>query len=419
MEPEHAVTDTAAASTVEPFDPFAPGFAADPYPSYARYRRLDPVHSGRPAAPGAPSSWYLFRHDDVTAALRDERFVREAATALPELARPPLPDPYRPFWEMASKWILFRDPPDHTRLRGLVSKAFTPRVVQALAPRIEGIAEDLLDQVAPHGALDLIADYAFPLPVIVIAELLGVPHQDRMRFKAWGAAMGAAIDLRTSPEVYGRASEATLEVTGYLRGIVAARRVEPRDDLVSALIAAETDGGSLDEDELIAMCVLLLVAGHETTVHLIGNGILALLRHPDQLERMRTHPGVTEAAVEELLRFDTPVQATFRFVSGDVELRGRTIRRGQQVGLMLASANRDPEQFTDPERLDVMRSAGRHASFGMGIHYCLGAPLARLEARLAFETLLRRLPDLRLQDEPLRWRESIALRGLERLPLRC
>jgi pimeloyl-[acyl-carrier protein] synthase len=319
---------------------------------------------------------------------------------------------------MASKWILFRDPPDHTRLRALVSAAFTPRIVQALAPRIADIAEGLLDEVEPTGSFDLIRDYAFPLPVIVIAELLGIPPQDRMRFRDWSIALGAAIDLRTSPDVYVAASEATGEVTAYLREIVAERRAEPREDLVSALIAAESEGGPLDEEELIAMCVLLLVAGHETTVNLIGNGVLALLRHPEQLELLRSRPDLYDGAVEELLRFDSSVQFTFRYAREDIELRGRSISRGEQVGLVLGSANRDPERFSDPDRLDVTRASLHHLAFGMGIHFCLGAPLARLEARLALETLFRRLPGLRLVEEPLRWRPGIGFRGLEALPLR-
>jgi cytochrome P450 len=376
------------------------------------------VHFGRPASPGPAGTWFLFRHDDVAAALRDARFVRELRTALPDRPRPELPDPYRPFWEMASKWILFRDPPDHTRLRALVATAFTPRIVQALAPRIADVAEVLLDEVEPTGTCDLIRDYAFPLPVIVIAELLGVPGQDRIRFRDWSVALAAAIDLRTSPDVYGRASDATRELTAYLRDIVAERRAEPRDDLVSALITAESESGSLDEEELIAMCILLLVAGHETTVNLIGNGVLALLRHPEQLELLRSRPDLVDNAVEELLRFDSSVQFTFRFAREDIELRGRTIPRGDQVGLILGSANRDPEQFPEPDRLDVTRTPLRHLAFGMGIHFCLGAPLARLEARLALETILRRLPGLRLVEEPLRWREGIGFRGLDALSLR-
>lgn len=407
-----------AAAVTEPFDPFIPGFTADPYPYYQRYRSTDPVHFGRAAAPGAEGTWFLFRHDDVAAALRDARFVREVRTALPDLPRPELPDPYRPFWQMASKWILFRDPPDHTRLRALVTKAFTPRIVQALAPRIADIAEQLLDEVQPTGSIDLIGDYAYPLPVIVIAELLGVPHQDRIRFRDWSVALAAAIDLRTSPDVYGRASEATREMTALLRGIVAERRVEPRDDLVSALITAESEDGALDEEELIAMCILLLVAGHETTVNLIGNGVLALLEHPEQLELLRSRPDLYDQAVEELLRFDSSVQFTFRFAREAIELRGRTIPRGHQVGLVIGSANRDPEHFPEPDRLDVTRAPLRHLAFGMGIHFCLGAPLARLEARLALETLLRRLPGLRLADEPRRWRSGIGFRGLEALALR-
>jgi cytochrome P450 len=273
--------------------------------------------------------------------------------------------------------MLLRDPPVHTRLRSLVTKAFTPRAVRALAPQIEAAAAELLDLATARGrSMDLIADFAFPLPVTVIAHVLGVRPEDRGRFREWSMALATAIDLDDGldPDIRSRADRATRELGDYLRGIVAERRRAPRDDLISALLAAEEEGTRLSEEELIATLILLLVAGHETTVNLIGNGTLALLRHPHELTRLREAPDLVPGAVEELLRFDSPVQMTFRVVFEQIELDDKTIHPGDWVCFVLGSANRDPANYPDPDRLDVARTPGRTAAFGMGIHYCLGAP---------------------------------------------
>ncbi len=406
-------------SSIEPFDPFRPDFRADPYPVYRRYREQAPVNWGIAAIPGFPGCWYFFRYRDVEAGLKDPRFGRELRRLVPPEALPPVPEAHRPFVQAVGNFMLFRDPPTHTRLRSLVSRAFTPRMVERRRPRIAAIADELLDAVEPRGAMDLIADYAFPLPVMVIAELLGVRPEDHDRFRAWSMAVAAAIDVRATADVYAVASEATVGLMDYLRDVVAERRQRPEDDLISGLVAIQQEGGDdrLTDDELLATCGLLLVAGHETTVNLIGNGLLALLRHPEQWERLSREPAGVTNAVEELLRYDSPVQMTFRFAFEDVALDGQAIKRGDQVCFVLGAANRDPEQFPDPERLDIGRRVSWPSSFGFGIHYCLGAPLARLEGQLALEAVLRRMPGLRLATDTTDWRDNIALRGLQRLPV--
>jgi cytochrome P450 len=316
--------------------------------------------------------------------------------------------------------MLDRDPPDHTRLRGLASKAFTPRVVEALRPRIQQIVDDLLAGVEPRGGMDLIEEFAYPLPVIVICEMLGVPVEDHERFKGWSLDLARGLDsvlLGPDSEVARRSGAAREALTEYFRGLIGTRRVSPRADLLSALIAAEEAGDRLTEHELLATCILLLVAGHETTVNLIGNGTLALLRHPDQLRRLRENPGLIAGAVEELLRYDGPVQRTARTPTADVVIGGRTIGKGEIVMPFLGAADRDPAQFPDPDRLDIARSDNRHVAFGWGIHFCLGAPLARVEGQIAIGTLVHRLPKLALATDTPEYRPSLTLRGLHALPL--
>ena len=413
------MTEVQTTPAVTPFDPLAPTFHADPYPVYRQYRELDPVNWGEPLYPETEAGcWYLFRYADVVDALRDVRFGREGHRLLPPDAPPPPPP--GAFRQLAGGFMLFRDPPVHTRLRGLVNKAFTPRAVAVLRPQVRAIADALLDQaVAKGGAFDLIADYAFPLPVTVIAHILGVPPEDHRHFRGWSSDLAAAIDVRAGrdAEIRDRADRTTEELTAYLRQIVAARRRTPRDDIISALLVAEDGGERLSEQELLATCVLLLLAGHETTVNLIGNGTLALLTHLDQWDRLRQEPSFIPGAIEELLRYESPVQMTFRNAFADVELGGKTIRRGDLVGLVLGAANRDPAHYPNPDRLDVARTVGRAATFGMGIHFCLGAGLARLEGEVAFEALLLRMPELRLAMDAPEWRPDVALRGLKALPV--
>jgi cytochrome P450 len=384
----------------------------NPYELYARWRASEPVRRG------PIGEWYLTRYDDVLLVLGDHaRFSSnlEGTQLYEEQIRRLRPDDSDAV--LADESMLRADPPDHTRLRKLASKAFTPRAVERLRPRVEQIVHDLLDAV-DAGSLELIGQLAYPLPVTVISELLGVPVADRELFRRWSRDLvdnpGLVIE---DPELLRRSRQAIAEFDAYIRGLTADRRHQPRDDLVSALVAAEDGGDQLDEQELISTCILLLIAGHETTVNLIGNGTLALLRHPTQLRRLRDDPSLVDSAVEEMLRYDSPVQGLSRAVTQDVELRGVTLRRNDVVMPMVGAANRDPEAFPNPDEFDIGRPDNRHLSFGKGIHFCLGAPLARLEAQIAIPALLRRFPNLELRTEHPRWRPSWFLRGLEELPL--
>ncbi len=395
------------------FNPLLGRARGNPYPLYRRLREQDPVHRS-PAVEG----WILFRHADCLALLRDARFsaddrrfvgfARQHAIAVANgLAQPDGSD---------EPVLLRRDPPDHTRLRGLVNTAFTPRAVERLRPRIEAIADELLAGLAGRDTIDLIADFAVPLPVTVIAEMLGIPAADRAVFKRWSDHLVGFLDPQASPgaKVLRRTAE---EFFTYMRGVAEARRAAPADDLITALVQAEDGGQRLSEQELHGTLALLLAAGNETTTNLIGNGLLALLRHPEQLERLRAEPARLESAVEELLRWDSPVQFTARFPTEDIDWNGHRFRRGEAVVAVLGAANRDPAVFADPERLDVARAENRHLAFGHGIHFCLGAQLARLEAQIAFRELLRRWPHLRLAPQRIRWRRLTFLRGLDRLLL--
>ncbi len=389
--------------TMVDYHPFLLEIREDPYPTYQALRAQDPVHWS-----DVMGAWVLTRHTDITRVLRESVFSADRFRGENRGRQIPGDMP---------RSLLALDPPDHTRLRTLVSKAFTPRVVEGLRRRIQDLVDGLLDRLAPQGGMELIADFAYPLPVTVIAEMLGVPPQDWERFRAWSHTLAASLDPMISGEQLQRALAARSALADYFRGIVAERRRAPRDDLITGLIAAEERGDVLSELELLIMCNLLLVAGHETTVNLIGNGLLALLRHPEEAERLRADPGLTETAVEELLRYDSPVQLTSRVAIEDVQVSGKLIRKGQEVITLLGAGNRDPEQFQDPDRLDLGRHPNPHLSFARGIHFCLGAPLARLEGQIALGTLITRFPTLRLTPARPQWRETIVLRGLASLPV--
>jgi pimeloyl-[acyl-carrier protein] synthase len=389
------------------FNPMDPEFLANPYPIYHRLRGEDPVHHS------ALGFWILTRYDDVVFSLRDPRLAKEAIASYVAARFGNTP----PGLGLS---MLDRDPPDHTRLRGLVSKAFTPRVVERLRPHIQQIVNGLLDRVEGTGSMDLIESFAYPLPVTVICQMLGVPVEHRERFKQWGLDIARGLDgllLPPDSEVLRRSVTARHALSDYFRGLIAERRASPREDLLSALIAAEEEGDKLSEEELLATSILLLIAGHETTVNLIGNGTLALLRHPDQLRRLREHPELISSAVEELLRYDGPVQRTARIPSEDVIIGGQTIAKGEMVMPFIGAADRDPAQFADPDRLDIARPDNRHIAFGWGIHFCLGAPLARVEGQLAILTLVQRLPKLALATDTPEYRQSLTLRGLTALPV--
>src|SRR5215831_14496349 len=386
------------------FNPFDPAVVADPYPYYRLMRERDPVHRNN-----SIRAWFLTRHADVDELLRDDRFSSDGTRG--ERYVPPPPGRGRP-----GRSMLVVDPPDHTRLRNLVSKAFTPRMVERLRPRIEAIAADLVDRLADESRADLISRFAYPLPVIVIAEMLGVPARDRAQFQEWSAVVVRGLDPVLDSATQEAVFDARDALVAYIRGIIGERRREPADDLITAMIAAREKGDLFSEGELVAMCNLLLIAGHETTVNLIGGGVLALLRNPDQLDRLRREPALATTAVEELLRYAPPVQWTGRVATEELELGGRRIAPRQSVVGILAAANRDPEVFDDPDRLDIGRDPNPHVAFGRGIHFCLGAPLARLEAAVAMPMLVARFPDLRLAGEP-EPRPTWNLRGLARLPV--
>jgi cytochrome P450 len=312
--------------------------------------------------------------------------------------------------------MLRTDPPDHTRMRRLVSKAFTPRAVAALEPRIVKIVDELIDSVAGSGEMDVIHDIAYPVPVKVIAEMLGVPDRDRDRFKHWSDEIVRTLGVSNLDD-FRRSKRAGDELRAYLEGVAEERRRNPQEDLISGLLRAEEEGDKLSLAEVFATCSLLLIAGNETTTNLIGNGLLALLRHPEQLELLRERPELIDNAVEETLRFDPPVQLTARLVAEPFEFHGRRFQQGQEIVLLLAAANRDPEANPDPGHFDLSRPEIRHLSFGHGAHFCLGANLARLEARIALAALVERLPGLRLAVQKPRWRDNTILHGLESLPV--
>jgi cytochrome P450 len=378
----------------------------DPYPFFAEMRQRHPVAFDEQA-----SLWSVYRHADVVAALGDHESFSSSR------AKPgALPDP----GERRFASLVAFNPPHHTQLRKLVSRAFTSFAVARLESRITAITHELLDAVAPAGRTDLVADLAGPLPTIVIAELLGVPAGDRASFRRWSDAVGEAANAVVSDPVNGmkRVEEAYAPIETYLRAVIAERRCRPEDDLISGLLAAQIDGESLEELDLVAFCVLLLLAGNLTTTHLIGNAVLALLNHPAELAGFLAHPERTPEAIEELLRYDSPVIAVGRWLTRDRELGGQELRKGQHVMLWTGAANRDPAVFPDPDRLNLGRKATQHEAFGYGPHYCLGAPLARLEARIALPAILRRLPELRLaEDARLAPAPGYHLRGMISIPL--
>ena len=395
------------------YNPFTPEIHANPYPVYSRLRAEDPVHWSP-----LMEAWILTRYDDVTAVLTDSRFSANRRLARSRFAQEALrrEEEFGPLGR--SQTMLTSDPPQHTRLRGLVSKAFTPRTVESLRPRIQDIVDNLLDAVRGSGHLDLIRDLAYPLPVIVIAEMLGIHPEHRDQFKRWSDEIVATLDgTFNTPEVLERARKSVSELADYFRGVIEQRRRQPQQDLISGLIAAEEGGHILNEDEMLATARLLLVAGNETTTNLIGNGMLALMRNPAQLHKLRDDPSLIPTAVEELLRYDGPVQATGRVAMEDLEISGRLIKKGQLVFSLLAAADRDPAQFENPDHLEITRHPNEHVAFGDGIHFCLGAPLARTESQIAIGTLLSRIPNARLETDDPPWGRSFILRGLKSLPL--
>ena len=397
------------------YDPLAREFQRNPYPTLARLRSEDPVH--RREVDGE-CVWLLTRYADCVAVLRDPRCSAERFPTewLEQMAA----EPESPFGQMAQATLgmmLLKDPPDHTRLRTLVNKAFTPRRVEALRARLQKVVDDLLDAVRDRGEMDVIADLGAPLPLIAIAELLGLPTSDQAQLKVWSDRFVTFIDGTTREAGLEEAAVATRELRLYLSRFVELRREDPRDDLLSGLIQAHEAGDQLTEEELYATVILLLAAGHETTTNLIGNGILGLLENPGELRKLRGSPALLRPAVEELLRYDSPVQITSRRPKVDLRIDGSTIPAGEEINTSLGAANRDPEVFPHPDRLDLARGDTRHLSFGLGVHFCLGTALARLEGQLAIGSVVERMPELALATDKLEWRPGIVLRGLEALPV--
>ncbi|MGY0490906.1 cytochrome P450 family protein [Streptomyces sp. WG-D5] len=397
------MTGTANTPTIDlaEFAGDTPTFHTDPYAVYDRLRTQGPVHHIRTPGPGPTEElWLIVGHEASRAAFTDPRFVKSPPWGLDE--------------DLIGLHLLFADPPEHARLRSLVTREFTPRRVAALAPRIQKLTDELLDDMVPRGSADLIGALAFPLPFAVICELLGVPDIDRERFRRMSTQVVAPTSAEESYDVH-------VELAGFLDELIERKRdAAPADDLLSALIRTTAEGGDrLSPSELRAMAYLLLIAGHETTVNLIGNGVRALLRHPDQLAALRADMGLLDGAVEEMLRYDGPIEtATHRFTSEDVEIDGTVIPAGEPVLIGIASGSRDPNRFAEPDTFDIRRDARGHMAFGHGIHFCLGAPLARLEGRIAIRSLLERCPGLEPAGEPGEWLPGVLIRGTRSLPVR-
>ncbi|HEX5184151.1 MAG TPA: cytochrome P450 [Allosphingosinicella sp.] len=387
-----------------------PEVHADPYPFYRRLREQAPVHWDP-----FMHSWVVTRYEDVQTVLhgfsadRTPDPAQMQALGLPSLG---------PIADIMSRQMLFLDAPDHTRLRKLCLAGFTPRRVEAMEEQIQDIADALIDAVIDSGGMDVIADFAEPFPALVTAGLLGVPAGDHRQLKAWSADFAEMLgNFQHNPDRVHQVMRSAADMSAYFRGAIGEQQRCPRDGLVRSLMDAEVDGGRLDEDEIVANIIVTMVGGQETTTNLIGNGLLTLIRQPEALDQLRGDPGIMKSAVEELLRYETPSQHTARIAPADMILAGRAIRKGEAVMAVMAAGNRDPERFAEPDRLDLMREDNRHLAFGWGPHFCFGAPLARMEGRIAFTALLRRLDDIRLATDRLRWRPNSGLRGLSALPI--
>jgi cytochrome P450 len=387
-----------------------PEVLANPYPLYCRLRTEDPVHWDP-----FLHAWVVTRYDDVVRVLLNFSALR---TPTPEQLTVMGLSDLSPIAKVMVKQMLFMDPPAHTRLRGLCSQAFTPRRVEALREHIQDIANRLLDSALPLGEMDLVADFAAPLPAIVTAEMLGVPISDHPQLKRWSADFAEMLgNFQHNPNRASRVLNSLNEMTGYFRETIREQRLRPKEGLVHSLLSAEMDGDRLSEEELVANLIVTMVGGQETTTNLIANGVLTLLRNPEVAEDLRGDLSLIPSAVEELLRYESPSQHTARLAPEDLQIGGRQIGRRQAVIAVMGAANRDPSRFPDPDRLDIRRQDNRHVAFGFGAHFCFGAPLARIEGQIAFTTILQRLQNLKLKPRPVVWRENLGLRGLTALPV--
>ena len=387
-----------------------PEVLANPYPLYHRFRNEDPVHWDP-----FLHAWVVTRYADVITVF--QRFSADRTPTPEQLTALGL-EALTPLAQVMVRQMLFLDPPAHGRVRGLASKAFTPRRVEILRSHIQDITNSLLDAVQANGHMDVIADLAYPLPAIVTAEMLGVPTSDWRLLTKWSGDFAQVLgNFQHNPERAPQVIRSLDEMVAYFRAAIQEQRAHPRDGLIGAYLAAEINGDRFSDEEVVANTIVTMVGGQETTTNLIGNGLLSLLRHRDQLEKLRADPSLIQSAVEELLRYESPSQHTARLAPEDVELGGKQIRKRQAVIAIMGAANRDPERFPDPDRLDICREDNRHLAFAWASHFCFGAPLARIEGQTAFATILRRMPDIRLTEEPLKWRENLGLRGLTALPV--
>lgn len=392
------------------FNPYDPKTIANPYPIYHYFRSVEPIHQS------FTGMWVLTRYANAKAVLRDPRFcvykmqknVKNKSLSLKERD-------FNTLAQAIDKWLIFLDPPEHTRLRGLISKAFSATSIKFLRPQIQQITNELISKVRHKGFMDIMSDFACPLPCSVIAAILGVPIEDWFKLYHWSDKLSNILDPLSALEDYEQMNRVALEFIDYFKSLIAQRQKSPQQDLLSALITVKEQQNKLSEEEIISICMLLFFAGEETTVNLIGNGMLALLCNPQQMQRLKTQPTLIQSAVEEMLRYDSPIQIITRVATEDVDLDGITIRVGEKVIVVLGAANRDPAQFPEPDRFDITRANNSHLAFVDGIHYCLGAVLARIEAEIAINTLVQQLPDLMLSKDKLEWRNKVGSRSLKAL----
>jgi cytochrome P450 len=398
------------------FNPLEPAALVNPYPFYRQLQENDPVHWGGANDAGLPGRWYIVRYLDVMALLRDARFGREVEKVIPT---PPRPAEDGLLTEVAQGWMILRDPPTHTRLRGLVMANYTPRKVQQLTPQIEEAARRLIAEMQEDGrGCDFLTTFALPLTVHLTALMLGLAADDTDKLTEWSRALAAVIDLNQAEEIRARVRVAVQECTDYVRQVIGERRVVPRDDLISALIHQPSDQ-LVSDDELVGTVTHLLFVGNDPVMHMFGNALITLAAHPAQRAWLLANPDKVEGALDEIMRYDSPVQMTFRYALTDVELHGRQLRVGDHVAVVLGAANRDPAHFSSPDTLELTRPVGTPAHFGMGVHYCLGAPLARLEGQVGLRVLMDALPNLRpaVAADQLRWQQTVAVRGVMELPV--
>jgi cytochrome P450 len=398
------------------FRPLDPAVREDPYPTYRWLRDAHPIAWATTPASGFIGFWFVSRYDDVFAGLRDNRFGREIAKVFPPEAFPPIPEADRPLYTMIGNWMLFKDPPDHDRLRKIAAPVFSARSVLAMRPRLEALIAAALARLPDSGPVDIISDFSSPLSIDIVSDLLGVPEEDHKLIRGWVREVTMALDLVRTPETIRTGSARAANLLAYFRELIRRHRAGGSENVLTQLLIAADDAGSfLDETELLAACVLFLFAGHEASSLLIGNGLLALSAHPEQYARLQRGEVPGKSAVSELLRYDSPQQIAFRHALEDFEFRGVPMRKGQTIGFCMGSANRDPAHFDDPDRLDLARVTNKHLAFGTGIHTCAGATLANLEAELVFTEVARRYP--RLEVVRTERQESILVRGLTRLYL--